>query len=96
MVENLYEEVDELEHGELIVELIAAQSEVKTCIPTINDLVVSKLKEVCHLGIPLNDHPVSLGFNPSALLVRVSHIPSRQSGFALSILEQNKPDLGIN
>ena len=49
LVENLYEKMDELEVGKFIVKLINTQSEVKTCIPTVNDLMVPKFKEISHL-----------------------------------------------
>ena len=45
-------------------------------------------------GVSHHDHAVDLGLKLYFLVVVVMHVPLGETGFALTVLEENEADLG--
>lgn len=82
-VEDLDEEVDGLEVGQLVVVGVDARAEEQPRVPPVHDLVVAELDEVgLVLLVPRRHQPVHLPLQLDLLLVAVRHVPLGQSRLA--------------
>lgn len=82
-VEDLDEEVDGLEVGELVVVGVDAGAEEEAGVPPVHDLVAPELDEVgLVLLVPRRDEPVHLPLQLDLLLVAVRHVPLCESRLA--------------
>jgi hypothetical protein len=93
LVEDLDQELDVLEVGELVVIDIDAECEVEAGIPLVDDFVVAVLQEVGVLGVPHDDDPVHFRLDLDLFRLLVEDEPPGEPGLALSVLQQDEPDL---
>jgi hypothetical protein len=53
----------------------------------------SYLQKACNLAVTLHNQPVNFGLNLVPLIFVVGNVPTRQSSFALSVLQQDEANL---
>lgn len=94
-VEDLDEEVDGLEEGELVVVCVDAGAEEEAGVAAVDDLVVAELDEVgLVLLVAGGDEAVDLAFELDLFVVAVGGVPFGETGLALSVLNEDKGQHG--
>lgn len=87
-VEDLDEEVDGLEIGELIVVCVDADAKEEACVAAVDDLVVAKLDKVgLVLLVARRDEAVNLALELDLFLVAKGGVPLGETGLA-SVLKR--------
>lgn len=82
-VEDLDEEVDGLEEGELVVVCVDAGAEEEARVAAVDDLVVAKLDEVGLVFlVARGDEAVNLALELDLFVVAVGGVPFGEAGFA--------------
>lgn len=82
-VEDLDEEVDGLEEGELVVVCVDAGAEEEAGVAAVDDLVVAKLDEVGLVFlVARGDEAVNLALELDLFVVAVGGVPFGEAGFA--------------
>lgn len=79
--------MNKFKHAQLIVILINTKSEIESGIPSVNNFVISKFKEICHLSVSRHDLAMRFNLYPTSLFLVVCDIPPAQSSLSLSVLE---------
>eukprot|EP00350_Pseudokeronopsis_sp_OXSARD2_P013393 CAMPEP_0170545706 /NCGR_PEP_ID=MMETSP0211-20121228/4072_1 /TAXON_ID=311385 /ORGANISM="Pseudokeronopsis sp., Strain OXSARD2" /LENGTH=132 /DNA_ID=CAMNT_0010849755 /DNA_START=22 /DNA_END=416 /DNA_ORIENTATION=- len=80
LVEDLYEQVDELQGGQLVVPSLDTDRKEQTRVPPVDDLVAPKLEEVGVFGVPADDVPVDFHLDFAALGFIVGLVPAGEAG----------------
>lgn len=94
-VENLDEEVDGLEVGELVVVCVDAGAEEEAGVAAVDDLVVAELDEVgLVLLVAGGDEAVHLALELDLLVVAEGGVPLGEAGLALSVLDEDEGEHG--
>lgn len=90
-VEDLNEEVDGLEEGELVVVCVDAGAEEEARVAAVDDLVVAELDKVGLVFlVARGDEAVDLALELDLFVVAVGGVPFGEAGFALSVLDEDE------
>lgn len=88
-VQDLHEEVDGLEVGEVVVVDIDTEGEEETAVAAVNKLVVTVLDEVGVAGIAGSYNAMDLSLYLLLLGIIHMHVPLDKTGFTRAILKKD-------
>lgn len=91
-VEGFNKQMYCLQHCQLIIIKVTADSEIKPCITSVNNLVRAELNEVCLLCITTYNQAVDLLLKLVALICIIANEVLRKPGTAKFVLDQKKAD----